>query len=159
LISRVQVKPRTCKFGAPIQVGGKSLYSVENTSAIFKKPIDALMSSKVRTRKDKLFRFIIDTMVPTKDGRFSILTRRQRLKPRDSMKNLDSISIDHSTLDQDSQCRELLSAMEPITSGSEDGERMPWVNNGSSMRFPRQSSLNNGNITHLTSKETEDQPM
>jgi hypothetical protein len=72
LTSRVQEKPRTCKFGAPIQAGGKSLYSAENTSAIFKKPTDALMSSKVKTLKDKLCRFIIDTMEPTKDGKFSI---------------------------------------------------------------------------------------
>jgi hypothetical protein len=130
-----------------------------NTSATFRRPIDALMYSKVKMLKDRISRFMEDTMEPIKDGRYSILTRRQRLKPRDSMKNLDSISIDHSTLDQDSQCRESLSAMEPTTSGSEDGERMPWVNNGSSMRFPRLSRVSNGNIIHLISKETEDQPM
>jgi hypothetical protein len=83
------------------------------------------MYSKVKMLRDRMSKYMEDTTEPTKDGRYSILTRKQRLKPRDSMKNLDSISIDHSTLDLDSQCKESLSAMEPTTSGSEDGERMP----------------------------------
>jgi hypothetical protein len=37
-------------------------------------------------------------MEPTRDGRFFILTRRQRLRLRDWMRNSDSTSIDHSIL-------------------------------------------------------------
>jgi hypothetical protein len=132
---------------------------VVSTSATFKRPTDASMYSKVKMLKARMSKYMEDTTVPTKDGRYSILTRRQRLKPRDSMKNSDSISIDHSTLDQDCQCKELLSATVPTMSGSEDGERMLLANNGSSMRFQRQSRVSNGNITHLISKETEDQQM
>jgi hypothetical protein len=54
-----------------------------NTSVIFKKPISALMLYKVRMLKVKLSKFMVDIMEPTKDGRFFILTRRQRLRLRD----------------------------------------------------------------------------
>jgi len=96
---------------------------VVNTSVTSKSPTDALMYSKVKMLKDRISKSTEDTTVPTKDGRFFILIRRQRLKPRDSMKNSDSTSIDHSILDQDFQCRELLSATVLTMSGSEDGER------------------------------------
>jgi len=47
--------------------------------------------------------------------------------------------------------------MVPIMFGSEDGERMLWDNNGSSMKSQRLSRITNGRITHLTSKEMEHQ--
>jgi hypothetical protein len=68
------------------------------------------------------------------NGKSFTLTKQERLKLRDSMRNSVSISTDHSTLDQDSQCKESLSAMVPTMSGSEDGERMLWVNNGTLMK-------------------------
>jgi hypothetical protein len=64
------------------------------------------MYSKVKMLRDRRFKFIIDIMELTKDGRFFILTRRQRDKQRDSIKNLDSTSIDHSISDPDFQCKE-----------------------------------------------------
>jgi hypothetical protein len=82
LILRVLERQRICKFGALIQVGGKSLHTEVNTSAISKNLIDALMLSKERMRKAQLSKFITDTTEPTKDGRFFILTKRQRLRPR-----------------------------------------------------------------------------
>jgi hypothetical protein len=81
-----------------------------------------------------------------------MLTRLQRLKLRDSMRNSVSTSTDHSTSDQDYQCRELLSAMEPTMSGSRDGERTSLLNNGSSMRSQRQSRITTGSLIHLKSK-------
>jgi hypothetical protein len=54
-----------------------------NTSAIFRRPTDASMYSKVKILRDKISRFMEDTTEPTKDGRYFILTRRQRPKPRD----------------------------------------------------------------------------
>jgi len=110
---------------------------VENTSATSKRPTVALMFTKVRMLKHKKFRFMADTMEPTKDGRFFILTRRQRLKQRDSMKNSDSTLTDHSILCQSFLSTELLSATELTMSGSEDGERIPLLNSGGSTRFPR----------------------
>jgi hypothetical protein len=49
--------------------------------------------------------------------------------------------------------------MEQAMSGLEDGERTPRVSNGSSMRNPRLSEINNGSHAHLIFKETEHQPM
>jgi hypothetical protein len=40
-------------------------------------------------------------------------------------------------------------------STSEDGERMPWVNNGTLMVFPRLSRTIFGRLTHLISNPTE----
>jgi hypothetical protein len=77
-----------------------------NTSAISKRPTDALMYSKVKMLRDRRSKFIIDIMELTKDGRFFILTRRKRDKQRDLIKNLDSTSIDHSISDLDFQCKE-----------------------------------------------------
>jgi hypothetical protein len=117
------------------------------------------MYSKVKMLKDRRSKFITDITELTKDGRSSILTRRQREKPRDLMKSSDSISIGHSILDPDFQCKELPSATEQAMSGLEDGERTPRVSNGSSMRNPRLSEINNGSHAPLIFKETEHQPM
>jgi hypothetical protein len=127
---------------------------VENTSATSKRQTNALMFTKVRMLKDKMFRFMADTMEPTRDGRFFILTRRRESRLRDSMKNSDSTLTDHSTLCQSFHSTELLSATEPTMSGSEDGERIPLLNNGGSMRFPRLSETTTGRTTPLKSKAT-----
>jgi hypothetical protein len=82
-ISRVLVEPTTCKSGAPTQDGSKSLSTKENTFVTSRKPIDALMYSKVKMMKVRKYRYTIDTTEPTRDGRSSILTRKQRLRPRD----------------------------------------------------------------------------
>jgi hypothetical protein len=82
-ISRVLVKQVTCKSGAPTQDGSKSLSTKESISATSNKPIDALMSTKVKTKRAKKFRYSTDTTEPTRDGRFSILTRKLRPKQRD----------------------------------------------------------------------------
>jgi len=62
---------------------GRSLFIAENTSVIFKNLTDVLMSTTVKMLKDKRFKFMEDTMEPTKDGRSCILTKRQRPRPRD----------------------------------------------------------------------------
>jgi len=41
------------------------------------------------------------------------------------------------------------------TSGSRDGERMPRLNSGTSMRFQRPSRITTGSLTLLIFKETE----
>ena len=86
-----------------------------------------------------------------------MLTKQRLSDLKDLTRNLVSISTDHSTLDQECQCRELLNAMVPIMFGSEDGERMLLDNNGSSMKSQRLSRITNGSLTHLTSKEMEHQ--
>jgi hypothetical protein len=61
------------------------------------------------------------SLLQTKDGELSILTRPKRLLLKDSMKSSDSMSTDHSTLSQDFQCKELLSALVQAKSPSRDG--------------------------------------
>jgi hypothetical protein len=72
-----------CKSGAPTQDGGKSSSIKENTSVTFNKQRDALMFTKAKILKDRRFRYTIDTMEPTRDGRFYILTRKERQRQRD----------------------------------------------------------------------------
>jgi hypothetical protein len=94
-------------------------------------------------------------VVNIKDGQLSILTKLVQSNQRDSTRTLASMSTDHSILSQNFHSTELQNATELTMSGSEDGETTLWANNGSSMEFPRPSSHNNGNTTHLISKETE----
>jgi len=74
------------------------------------------------------------------------------------MKNLDSISIDHSTSDQDYHSKESLNVLVQTMSHSRDGEPTPDNNNGSSMRSQRPSRTTTGSLTHLISNQTEVQP-
>jgi len=46
--------------------------------------------------------------------------------------------------------------MVPTMFGKEDGERMLWVNNGTSIKSPRPLRITNGSLIHLTSNQMED---
>jgi hypothetical protein len=76
-------RPITCKSIALTQDGSRSLFSHKSTSVISRKQIDVLMSQETKMLKAKQSSLITDTMVPIKDGKFFILTRRQRLRLRD----------------------------------------------------------------------------
>jgi hypothetical protein len=58
--------------------------------------------------------------LPTKDGKFNTKTSLQ-LRPRDSTRNSDTQSIDHSTLSQDSQPTEFLNTEVDISYISSNG--------------------------------------
>jgi hypothetical protein len=73
------------------------LSTVMNTSVTSKRPTDASMYSKVKMLKDRMSKSTEDTTVPTKDGRFFILTRKTRLLRTDWMNSLVSTETDHST--------------------------------------------------------------
>jgi hypothetical protein len=73
------------------------------------------------------------------------------------MKILDSNAADHSTSDQDFQCKESLNATVPTTFGSEDGEKTLQLSNTTLIALLRQSDLNNGKTTPWKSNPTEDQ--
>jgi len=62
-----------------------------------------LMSQEERMKKVNQFGLGSSMMEPTRDGRSSILTKHQRFQLKDSTKNMDSTSTDHSTSDQDFQ--------------------------------------------------------
>jgi hypothetical protein len=94
-----------------------------------------------------------------KDGEFFTLTKQKQQRQRVLMKNSVSTSTDHSILDQDYQCKELLNATVLTTSGSRDGETMLKPSNGTLMRSPRPSKTTTGSHTHLKSKETVDHLM
>jgi hypothetical protein len=90
-----------------------------------------------------------------KDGRSSMSTRLPRLEPRASTRSSVSTSTDHSTSDQECQCKELLNATVPTMFGWRDGERTPMPNNGTSMKSQRPSRTTTGSHTHLTSSLME----
>jgi len=62
-----------------------------------------LMSQEERILKDKQFGHGRSMVEPTRDGKFFILTKHQRFQRKDSTKNSDSTSTDHSISDQDFQ--------------------------------------------------------
>jgi hypothetical protein len=108
------------------------------------------MFSKERILKDKRLSSGRDTMVLTKDGELSTLTRQPRREDLDSTENTDSISTEHSILDQDFQCGELLKMFLTI-SDSEDSTMEEEDNKlGNSIEYRIQSSLNTPNLTPFT---------
>jgi hypothetical protein len=120
------------------------------------------MSIKRRTLKDKRLLFIEDIMAGTRDGELFILTKQRKKLLKDMIESMDSTSIDHSTLDQDSQCGELLimfptildledmsKAEEDITIQEEDNKP------SNSIRYLTLSSLCTPNPIHSISTATE----
>jgi hypothetical protein len=88
-----------------------------------------------------------DTTVPTRDGKSYTLTKLNQYQRRDSTKNSDSMSTDHSTSSQDSQSRELFNATVPLMSDSTDTSRTERINSTTSSQLARLSDLNNGRTT------------
>jgi hypothetical protein len=62
-----------------------------------------LMFQEEKIRKDKLVLSTRDMVVPTKDGRLSILTKLLMSQLKDLTKNSVCTSVDHSTLYPDFQ--------------------------------------------------------
>ena len=61
------------------------------------------MSLDQRMLKDKQSLFMEEMVEPTRDGRFSISTKKVRRKLRDLIPTSDSTEIDHSISDPDFQ--------------------------------------------------------
>lgn len=92
----------------------------------------------------------------TKNGRFCILMKLARLELVDLTKNLDSKSINPSTLELDFQVKELLNVgVQTKHFYSLNGNQIINVNNGSLMRSPRQSRMCNGHISQCRSQSKE----
>jgi len=139
-------------------VDGSNCSDMKNHNSLIGQITKLSLSMERKTRKAKQLSSMATRIEETRDGELCILIKQKLLKQRDSTRNSDSISIDLSISDQDSQCKELLSATVPTMSGLEDGERTLLPNNGTSMRSQRPSRTTNGSHTHLISKETEDLP-
>jgi hypothetical protein len=143
------VDHKKCKSQAPTPIGGKFSSIKVNTLSI-QKPRRHLMSIKQRMLKDKRLLSGRDIMVLTKDGELSTLINLSRKELLDMTKNSDSISTEHSTSDQDSQCGELLK-MSPITLDLEDSTIQEEDNKlGSSTESRIPSSQNTLNHTPFT---------
>jgi len=147
------VEPMICKSGQPTQDGSRSS-SIRTANSSTGPTIRFSMSREAKMRKDMQLVFGVTIEESINNGKLFILIKPPSLKPRDSTKNSDSTSTDHSILDQDCHSKELLSATVPTTSGSRDGERMSDNNNGTSTRSPRPSRTTTGSLTHLTSNPT-----
>jgi hypothetical protein len=96
----------TCKSQAPTLNGGRSSNTEDRTSStsITRR---LLMSMVEKILKDKRLLSGRDTTELTRDGLLSILTKQRKKLVRDMIENTDSTSTEHSSSDQDSQCKEL----------------------------------------------------
>lgn len=124
----VTVNNRTSMSQELTPTGGRSSGEEENTSSISttRRPS---MSIKTRTLKDKRLLSGESTTAGTRDGELSILTSQRRKQAKDLTKNMDSISTDQCTSDQDFQCRELLNLFHGMldledTSKEEESNRL-----------------------------------
>jgi hypothetical protein len=90
------------KYKAPTHNGGRSSSTEANNSSTSR--TEKLLMLKVE-KMLKLNQSSSGTAITerTRDGKLFMLRMQERLRPRDSMKNLASISTDHSTSDQECQ--------------------------------------------------------
>jgi hypothetical protein len=157
-ISELLVDQETCKFGQPTQDGGNSSLMKEASSQMLR-TTESLMFTKERILNTKQLLCGRDTVRLTRNGRSSILTKLSKLKLRDLTKSSVSISTDHSTSDQDSQCTESLNALELATLFSRDIDHKVTSihNDSSSIALPRPSDHNTGRTMLWKSNLMEDQ--
>jgi hypothetical protein len=94
-------------------------------------------------------------MAGTRDGQSSMLTKLQRLDQRDMTVNMDSISIEHSTSDQECQCGELLIMFQIILDSEDMSRAEEDIKPSNLIECLTQSSLSIPNPTHFTSTVTE----
>jgi hypothetical protein len=71
---------------------------MRTTNSSTGKPARSSMLQEERMKKDKPFKSGVTMELQLKDGELSILTRQRAHKLRDSTRNSDSISTDHSIL-------------------------------------------------------------
>jgi hypothetical protein len=96
------VHQRISGLHQPTPNGTRSSGEEENTS-LMSITRRHLMSIKERMLKDKKLLSGRSTMDSIRDGELFMLTKQAKKLPRDMTKISDSISIDSSTSDQDSQ--------------------------------------------------------
>jgi len=100
----MQEKRTICKSGAPTLDGSNysSMLPRKNNSSTgqMARP---LMSMVERMKKVEKLLSGTSTKELTRDGEFCMLIRLRKFNQRDFMKISDSILVDHSTLDPDSQ--------------------------------------------------------
>jgi hypothetical protein len=92
---------RICGLQQPTQDGGRYGSIVDNTSLTLLRQTKLLMSIKVKMLKDKKLSSGRDTTVPIRDGELSIKTSIPSSEVKVTARNSDSISEDHSILDQE----------------------------------------------------------
>lgn len=115
-----------------------------------------LMLQETRMLKDKTFKSGTETTEQTRDGELYTLTLHKTWL-RDSIKTSVSISIDHSTSNQDSQCTEWLWHHQTELWRSHHWKERVWPhNNSTSMERQRLLCQTNGRINQWTLKEMED---
>jgi len=125
-ISKAQENQTICRSGVLIQDGGNYSSTLEirqETLSTYKTLKEFLLQINL-IKKDKQLLLLIVTELQVKSGVSCILTRKELLRPKDSMKNSVSTLTDHSTLSQSFHSTELLKASVQIISLLRDGERM-----------------------------------
>jgi hypothetical protein len=154
-ISKVPVEPTTCKCGAPTQDGSKSSLMLMSISATLKTR-SALMLQEAKMLKVKLYKFMEEPTIQTKDGRLCMLTKLTRLPPKDLIRSLVGKSIDHSILFQTCQCIELLRWLDQMCNKG-DMSRIETHNSGTMMESLELLDPNNIKTIALKFKAMEDQ--
>jgi hypothetical protein len=122
--------------------GGNSSGEEVNTSSM-SETTRQLKFTKTRMLKDNKLLSVQRPMDGTKDGELSILIIRttERKELQDLTENMDSISIDSSTSDQDFQCGELLLLLELILNSRDITKEEDDTRHGNSIESPILSSL------------------
>jgi hypothetical protein len=148
------VNHKNSECTAPTLTGGRSSNTEENISSTSKTRRQS-MSTKERMVKDKKLSCGRNTTDGTKDGELSIKTNIPRSNQRVTTPSSDSISVDHSTSDQECQCKELLNVLATPILDIRDMPRVERHNNGSSMEEARLSKVTTGRTEQSKSPAVE----
>jgi hypothetical protein len=106
----VQERLKICKSGVPTLAGSKCS-SLNQANSSTGQTVRYLMLKIAKMKKDKPLVLKQTNVELINNGKYFILTRLKRQRPRDSMKSLASTSTDHSTLYQSFHSTELLKCM------------------------------------------------
>lgn len=143
----------TCRSGVLTLDGSKYLSMIRDNSTILLPllvPTTKTWYLLLKTQKMKKVMLLVFTATQRKlisNGKFYILTKPKRQKPRDSMRNSDSTSTDLSILSLSYHSTESLRCLEEQTWSSKDGERTKDNSNSGLMRSQRPSGTTTGRIT------------
>jgi hypothetical protein len=102
-ILKATENPISSEFVQPTQDGGNSSHMREVTSSMLETAIRFLKLKETKMQNSLKLLSTRRQVVRTRDGELFMLTNQMQLRPRESMKNLASISTDHSISDQECQ--------------------------------------------------------
>lgn len=148
-------EPTKCRSGTPTQHGPNSSSSLMTTSWTCK-AARPLKLDQAKMLKETTSKSPVRTATSARDGESSTLTPRRQNQRVDSIRSSVSIETDHSSLSPEWHPEESLKLQVEGSWLSRPRPARETLNSGTSITWPKQSSLNNGKTSHSISRMLEE---